>query len=81
MKYQRKLILEYEEKGYFVVSLIRLSKNGLPDLMLIKDGEVSFIECKEGNDRLSELQKYRIRQLREMGVEAKAMHKDKGVIY
>ena len=81
MKYQRKLILEYEAQGYFVVSLIRLSKNGLPDLMLIKDGKVSFVECKEGNDKLSELQKYRIRQLREMGIEAKAMHKDKGIIY
>lgn len=41
--------------------------SGFPDLMLLKDGEVRFIEVKGKGGKLSELQKYRHEQLKKQG--------------
>lgn len=41
---QEKIIDRYEKDGYMVVKLIQTSKNGIPDLLLLKDGIASFIE-------------------------------------
>ncbi len=54
--------------------------NGIPDMMLLKDGVVKFIEVKEGGDTLKPLQRYRIKQLKEQGFEAICLHKTKGEI-
>ncbi len=43
-KWQTKVIKEYEAKGYFVINLIKTNKNGIPDLVALKDGEAIFIE-------------------------------------
>ena len=59
-----------EADGWFVVNLIKTSKNGIPDLLCLKDGKAVFIECKEKNDTVKPLQEYRIKQLKEMGFEA-----------
>lgn len=59
-----------EGEGWFVVNLIKTSKNGIPDLLCLKDGKAVFIECKEKNDTLKPLQEFRIKQLNEMGFEA-----------
>ena len=80
MNYQSKVIKEYKEKGYMVLNIIRLSENGFPDLMCLKDSKVVFIECKTGGDTLKPLQRYRIDQLREMGFEAMCLKDDK-IIY
>jgi Holliday junction resolvase len=69
-KHQTKVIKEMEAKGYFVINLIRTSKNGIPDLLCLKDGEAIFIECKEKNDTLKPLQEYRLKQLNELGFKA-----------
>jgi len=70
-KHQSKEIKKYERKGYFVINLIKTNKNGIPDLLALKDGEPPiFIECKEKHDRLSELQKYRLRELQKLGFTA-----------
>lgn len=69
-KHQTKVIKELERDGWFVVNLIKTSKNGIPDLMALKDGKAKFIECKEVRDTLKPLQAYRIKQLNEMGFEA-----------
>jgi len=47
------------------------SKNGFPDLMLIYEGEIMFIELKSpnGKGRLSEIQKVRINELHNFGAE------------
>ena len=58
-----------------VVKLIQTSKNGIPDLLLLKDGIASFIEVKTETGRLSELQKYRIKQLEEKGFKVEVVNK------
>ena len=50
MNYQSKVIKEYKDKGYMVLNIIRLSENGFPDLMCLKDSKVVFIECKIAPD-------------------------------
>jgi len=81
-KYQKKLIKEMELKGYLVLKTIRLNKSGYPDLICIKQGEPDhWIEAKELNDTLSELQKLRINQLNKLGKNAYCMQDTKGVIY
>ena len=79
--FQKKVKKEYDKKGYKVIKLIRLSENGYPDLMCLKDGKSLFIEVKEKNDTLKELQKYRIDQLRSMGFEAFCLKDGIGKIY
>ena len=68
MNYQSKVIKEYKECGYIVLNLIRLSENGYPDLLCLKDGKAIFIECKTGGDTLKPLQKYRIDELIKEGL-------------
>lgn len=70
-----------EQKGYKVVSVIKLSQNGFPDLLCMKDGRSVWIECKERNDTLKPLQKYRIDELRKNGFEAYCLQETKGQIY
>jgi len=79
--FQNKIIKEYQSKGYLVLKIIRLSESGYPDLLCIKDGVSTFIECKESNDTLKELQKLRIAQLRSSGVKAFCLQDGKGKIY
>jgi Holliday junction resolvase len=69
-KHQTKVIKEMEAKGYFVINLIRTSKNGIPDLLCLKDAEAIFIECKEKTDTLKPLQEYRLKQLNDLGFKA-----------
>lgn len=67
-KHQTKTIKKYEADGYLVINLIKTNKNGIPDLLCLKDGESPlFVECKEKTDRLSKLQEYRIKELQELG--------------
>jgi Holliday junction resolvase len=79
--FQKKLIKEYTQKGWFVIKTIRLNVNGMPDLILFKDGQTIFIESKELKDTLSELQKLRIDQLIRNGFDAKCIQDVKGQIY
>lgn len=81
MNFQTKLKKDFEGKGYKVVKLIKLSENGYPDLMLLKDGKAYFVEVKEPNDTLKELQKFRIDELNKIGCIACCMQKGKGVIW
>ena len=79
--YQNKIKKQMEQKGYKVVSVIKLSQNGFPDLLCMKDGRSIWIECKERNDTLKPLQKYRIDELINNGFEAYCMQETKGKIY
>ncbi len=49
------------------------NKAGLPDLICMKPDEVKFIEVKSEKGRLSEIQKYRIQELKEKGFDVKVM--------
>jgi Holliday junction resolvase len=64
---QTKIKKQLEKEGYFVIKLIKTSVNGIPDLMALKNGETIFIEVKQPKGVLSEIQKYRIKELRENG--------------
>lgn len=77
-KFQTKIINKYKAEGCIVLNLIRLSSNGFPDLIILKNGKAKFIESKEGNDTLKPLQRLRIKQLREQGFEAICLHETKG---
>lgn len=66
-KQQSKLIKLWKDKGYFVINLVKVTPSGLPDLIALKPNEVVFIESKEVWDRLSVLQKVRIKMLTNIG--------------
>lgn len=68
---QSKLIKELEEKGYYVIKLVKTNKNGIPDLIAIpKDSDVEFIEVKRADGQLSKLQEFRIKELIKHGIKA-----------
>ena len=69
--HQTKIINEYKKKGYYVINLIKTNKNGIPDLLCLKDGEKPlFIECKELKDTIKPLQDFRIKELNKLGFTA-----------
>jgi hypothetical protein len=70
-KRQSKIINQLAKEGWLCIKLIKTSKNGIPDLMCLKDGKTVFIEVKQPNGKLSELQKVRIKELRNLGFECK----------
>ncbi len=70
-KIQRKIIKKLELQGYFVIKLISTNKNGIADIMALKDGKTIFVEVKQPNGVLSELQKLRIKQLTDLGFDCK----------
>lgn len=62
---QKKRIKELEEKGYYVIKLIKTNKNGIPDLIAIPPGsDVLFSEIKTKKGRVSKLQEYRLEELK-----------------
>ena len=77
-KIQKKIIDKLTEQGYYVINLIKTNKNGIPDLIALKDGEVPlFVEVKTKTGRLSELQKFRIEELKNKGFKAIVLNDSK----
>ena len=68
-KIQTKIKKKLEAEGWIVIKLIRTSMVGICDLMALKDGKVKFIEVKQTIGILSEIQKLRIKQLKDKGFE------------
>jgi len=68
---QKKITTKLEQEGYFVLKIIKANKNGYPDLIAIKNNITTFVEVKQPNGRLSELQKVRIQELRSKGINVK----------
>ena len=68
---QSKKIKELESEGYYVLKLIKTNKNGIPDLLALHpDRDILFLEVKTSKGRVSKLQEYRIKELREHGFKA-----------
>tara|TARA_R110000751_G_scaffold114612_7_gene214003 strand:- start:859 stop:1098 length:240 start_codon:yes stop_codon:yes gene_type:complete len=66
---QNKRIAQLESQGYYVIKLTVTNKNGIPDLIAIPQGsDVLFSEIKKPKGKLSELQRFRIKQLNEHGI-------------
>jgi Holliday junction resolvase len=64
---QTKRIKQLEAEGYYVLKLSKTNKNGIPDILAIKEGEILFSEIKTPRGKLSEMQKYRIKELESYG--------------
>lgn len=58
-----------ESYGWLVVHIIQSSKNGWPDSQIYRRGVMWHLEWKQPGEKPRELQKYRIRKLREQGFE------------
>lgn len=66
---QSKRIKQLEQAGYYVIKLIKTNKNGIPDLVAIPPrSRVLFSEVKTPTGRLSKLQEFRIKELKERGI-------------
>lgn len=68
-KIQSKIIKRLEQEGWFVLKLIKTNKSGIMDLLAVKENRTIFIEVKQEHGKLSEIQKYRINELRAKGIE------------
>lgn len=74
---QTKRIKQLEAEGYYVIKLMKTNKNGIPDLIAIpRDSNVLFSEIKTPKGRLSEIQKYRIKELEEHGLKTEIYKND-----
>lgn len=62
---ERALKEKYESEGYDVIH------TGIPDLILLKDGKIEFVEVKTDKDKLREHQKATLELLRKHGFEAR----------
>ena len=65
---QSKRIKQLETEGYYVIKLLNTNKNGIPDIIAIPQGsDVLFSEVKTLKGRVSKLQEYRLKELKEHG--------------
>jgi len=64
---QFEVIKFFERHGWYTVKIIQSNRNGWPDLQCHKNGVTLFIEVKSEKGKVSELQAYRHKQLRQMG--------------
>lgn len=65
---QSKRIKQLEAEGYYVIKLVKTNKNGIPDLIAIpKNTEVLFSEVKTPKGKVSKLQEYRLKELKDHG--------------
>ncbi len=64
-KVQKKITDHLKRDGWFVTKLMQTSTNGIPDVLAVRSGQTLFIEVKTLSGKLSELQKFRIKELRD----------------
>ena len=65
---QSKLIRKLHEQGYLVIKLIKTNTNGIPDLIIHRDGKTAYIEVKRPGEKPRDLQLYRMKQLQDHGI-------------
>lgn len=66
-KIQKQIIDYLKKNNYYVIKLITTSINGIPDILAIKN-DVLFIEVKSEKGKLSPLQEYRIKELKDRDI-------------
>jgi Holliday junction resolvase-like predicted endonuclease len=66
---QSKIIKRLEQEGFFVLKLIKTNKSGIMDLLAVKESRTIFVEVKQEHGKLSEIQRYRINELRNKKIE------------
>ena len=80
-KIQKKIIDNFTDRGFMVIKLMKTNTNGIPDLLILKNGIAKFVEVKKPGGKIAELQKYRIKKLREQGFEANVYDGIDSIIY
>ena len=53
---QKKRIDQLEADGWYVIKLIKTNKNGITDIVAVKNNDVLFVEVKKPNGVVSKLQ-------------------------
>lgn len=71
---QTELIAKLKYQGYFVTKLIKTSTNGIGDILALRDGKATIYEVKREDGKLSELQQYRIDELKNYGITTKVIY-------
>jgi hypothetical protein len=66
---QASLIKYAKHNGWMCCKIIKCNINGMPDILLFKDGKTLFIEVKNEIGKQSELQRYVQKQLEQQGFE------------
>jgi hypothetical protein len=66
---QKKIKETHEKDGWIVIKLIQTTLNGVPDLLLIKNGRAVFVEVKQPSKKSTPLQEYVQNKIREKGID------------
>ena len=66
---QKKILNYLEDDGYYCLKLAKTNKNGIADIIAIKPNRVFFVEVKSEKGIVSELQKHRIEELKQNGIQ------------
>jgi len=67
---QSKIIKRLEKAGWYVVKLIQTTKNGIHDIMALKNGKAIFIEVKRPGETPDDLQLLRHAQIAKAGFDS-----------
>lgn len=70
---QKKIATRLTANGWFVTKLIQTNRNGIPDLMCIRNGNVIFLEVKTEKGVVAPLQEYMIDVINKYGVHARVV--------
>lgn len=74
---QKKRIDQLEKEGYYVLKLIKTNKNGIPDVVAMHPEKgVLFSEIKTPKGRLSKIQEYRIKEIKNYGFDVEVYRGD-----
>lgn len=73
---QNKIKLYAKQKNMLCFKVAAQAQRGLPDLCIVSEGVVGFVEVKhpDGTGRLSALQEYTINQLKQRGIPVEIAH-------
>lgn len=75
---QSKKIKQLESEGYYVIKIIKANKNGLPDILALHPIKgILFCEVKTEKGVLSELQKFRLKELQQYGFDVQVLRGDR----
>ena len=73
-KFQARLITFWEGLGWTVVRLLRTSKGGMPDVLLLHPARPTvFVEVKRAGERPRPVQEYRHQELRQLGFDVRVV--------
>lgn len=67
---QRDIMRYLQLRGYHVIKFSDRFRAGIPDLYAVRDGRGYWLEVKAADGRVSKIQEYEIKQLREAGATA-----------